>query len=320
MNSNHLIVGGGGFIGRHVAIVLARQGHRVVVADRTQPHFEFPADVRDRISWERLELASADWDAMIADMDTVHHYAWTSIPASANANPLGDLTSNVASTITLLDALHRKAKGRIVFASSGGTVYGKVREVPVKEDHALAPITAYGAGKVAAEVYLGLYRSLYNVDCRIARISNPFGAGQDIAKGQGAATKFLHQALSNEEIVIWGDGTVIRDYIHISDVADALALFALLPDLGETYVLNIGSGEGTSLNQIISEIEHRLRKRLAVRRVAARPFDVPVNVLDITRAREILRWKPALAFADAMALTLNDLANGAPFSTLNHID
>jgi UDP-glucose 4-epimerase len=317
LNGHHLILGGCGFIGRHVAIGLARKGHTVVVADRTKPAFHFPTDIDESISWERFELASADWDGLISDAEVIHHYAWTSIPASANANPIGDLTSNVTSTLALLDALHRRGGGRVLFASSGGTVYGKVQEVPITEDHPLLPITAYGAGKVAAEVYLGLYRSLYGVDCRIARIANPFGAGQDIARGQGAATKFLHSALTNQEIVIWGDGTVVRDYIHISDVTDALVSLALVQDLRDFYVFNIGSGCGTSLNAIISELEQHLQKTVMVRREAGRAFDVPINVLDISRAREILGWQPFLGFAKGLKLTLKDLANDVVFSTVN---
>jgi UDP-glucose 4-epimerase len=166
-------------------------------------------------------------------------------------------------------------------------------------------------------VYLGLYRSLYGIDCRIARISNPFGAGQDIARGQGAATKFLHSALTDQEIVIWGDGTVVRDYIHISDVSNALVSLALVSHLSGCYVFNIGSGCGTSLNTIIRELERRLKKTLIVSREAGRSFDVPINVLDISRAREILGWRPSLSFAEGLALTLQDLADEAVFSTVN---
>lgn len=298
-------------------MVLARAGDTVVIADRVQPAFAFPPDVADLISWQRFELASADWDTLVAETDVVHHYAWTSIPATANANPLGDLISNVGATLSLLDALHRRGQGKLIFASSGGTVYGKVVETPITEQHPLLPITAYGAGKVAAETYLGLYRALHGIDCRIARISNPFGAGQDIAKGQGAVTKFLHSALNDQEIVIWGDGTVVRDYIHISDVANALVSLAGTPDLGDRYVFNIGSGHGTSLNTIISELAVLLKKTLNVTRVAARSFDVPTNVLDISRASEILRWQPSLGFTDGLVLTLKDLEDEAVFSTLS---
>ena len=103
----------------------------------------------------------------------------------------------------------------VVFASSGGTVYGAPLEFPVPEVHPLAPITAYGAGKAGAEIYLNLYRSLHRVDCRIARLANPYGAGQNTERGQGAVSAFLGKALRNEPIVIWGDGAIVRDYIHI---------------------------------------------------------------------------------------------------------
>jgi UDP-glucose 4-epimerase len=244
----------------------------------------------------------------------VHHYAWTSIPASANANPIGDLTSNVTTTMALLEALRRKGGGRLVFSSSGGTVYGKLQTVPVPEDHPLAPITAYGAGKVTAEIYLGLYRALHGLDCRIARIANPYGAGQNLARGQGAATTFLHSALKGEPIVVWGDGEVVRDYLHVSDVAAALVALAVAPSLDEFHTFNIGSGLGVSLNEIVEELERRLNRRIDVRREPSRPFDVPISVLDISRARKILRWEPRLSFGEGIALTMTDLANKAALS------
>ena len=101
-------------------------------------------------------------------------------------------------------------------------MYGKLRHVPVREDHPLAPLTAYGASKAAVELYLNHYRAVYGLDCRVARLANPYGAGQDLARGQGAATTFLHRALTGRAIDIWGDGEVVRDYIHISDAAAGL--------------------------------------------------------------------------------------------------
>jgi UDP-glucose 4-epimerase len=312
-----LILGGCGFIGRHVAVLLARAGHSVVLADREQPEFAFPADVTSRISWQPLEFASADWDALIANAAVVHHYVWTSLPASANNNPFGDLISNVDGTLALLEALRRRGGARIIFPSSGGTVYGKLQTIPVPEDHPLMPITAYGAGKATAEIYLGLYRVLHGVDCRVARIANPYGAGQNLARGQGAVTTFLHHALTNRPIIIWGDGEVVRDYIHVADVASALVALALCPRLEEFHTFNIGSGLGISLNGIIAELERRLHRRLEVRRELARPFDVPVSVLDISRARKILRWEPCLSFAEGITRTMSDIASNAAFSELN---
>jgi len=303
----HLITGGTGFIGRHVAQLLASQGHTVLLASRTPPSFQFAPDIAPYISWVQLDIVNANWDAILDGIDVVHHYAWTSLPASANADPAADLAVNVIATIRLLDAVKRR-RCRLVFASSCGTVYGLTAE-PINEEHLFAPTTAYAAGKAAAEIYLNLYRSFHSIDCRIARIANPYGAGQNTTRGQGAVSVFLDKALRNEPIVIWGDGTVVRDYIHISDTAAGLATLALAQagDLGGHCVFNIGSGVGHSLNDLISEIARILGRRLNVEYTEARTFDVPVNILSIERARENLGWQPFLDFSDGLAFTLDDI-------------
>lgn len=313
----HLILGGCGFIGRHVALLLARLGHPVVIADRMEMTFEFPSDVRDRISWTHCDIATADWGSLLSGATVVHHYAWTTIPATANADPAGDLSGNVISTLALVEALQRRAgRTRLIFASSGGTVYGRLRQVPAPEDHPLAPITAYGVGKAAVELYLGHYRAIHGLDCRVARLANPFGAGQDVARGQGAATTFLHRALSRQGITIWGDGEAVRDYIHISDAAAGLVALAQSPPT-DRWIFNIGSGQGVSLNGIVAELETRLGQALKVHREPGRGFDVPVSVLDVELARVVLGWSPRLSFSDGMIRTLLDLERRAMFSTLD---
>jgi len=179
--------------------------------------------------------------------------------------------------------------------------------MPIPERTLLAPITAYGASKAAAEIYLNLYRALHWTDCRIARIANPYGAGQNTERGQGAVSAFLGKALRNEPIVIWGNGAIVRDYIHISDTAAGLVKLAQAEDLGGHCTYNIGSGVGHSLNDLISEIERLMGCRLNVEYTEARKFDVPVNILSIERAREILGWRPFLDFSDGLALTLDDI-------------
>jgi UDP-glucose 4-epimerase len=316
MQPHHLILGGGGFIGRHVALLLARAGHRVTIATRASPAFRFPTAVAGRIEQLGFEFNSADWDSLLMGVDVVHHYAWSSIPASANANPAGDLLANVGATLGLLDALKRRGEGRIVFASSGGTVYGPLGSMPVNEDTQLAPITAYGASKATAEIYLQLYRKMHGLDCRIARISNPYGAGQDVRRGLGAVTTFVHHALTGKEIVIWGDGEIVRDYVHISDVATCLAQLACAPPSHKDFIFNVGSGVGISLNELVAELEMCLGRHLDVTRTGSRAFDVPVSVLAIDRARTMLQWSPRLSFAEGITLTLADLEANRLFSTL----
>ncbi len=306
---HHLILGGAGFIGRAVAVQLARAGERVVLADRRAPEGELPADAAARVSFRPFELADAPWDSLIAGAAVVHHYAWTSIPSSANDDPGRDLRDNVLPTIALLDAMRRlgPAAPRLVFASSGGTVYGRLRQTPVPEHHPLHPLTAYGAGKVAAEAYLTQYRLMHGLDCRIARVSNPFGAGQNVARGQGAVTTFLDRALRGLPIEIWGDGAVTRDYIHVSDAAAGLRAVAAAPALDDAWVFNIGSGRGLDLNAILTGLEAALERPITVQRGPSRPYDVPISILDVSLARRVLGWAPRLSFAEGLAHTMREL-------------
>jgi UDP-glucose 4-epimerase len=317
VSERHVILGGSGFIGRHVGLLLARAGHRVTLAARHRPAYAFPLDVADNITWTVLELGSADWDRVVEDANVVHHYAWGSIPASANSNPGGDLITNVSSTIDLLEALRRRGGARIVFSSSGGTVYGKIREIPVGEDHPLAPITAYGASKATAEIYLGLYHAMYGMDCRIARIANPYGAGQDFTRGLGAVTTFLRKAIAGEPIQIWGTGEVVRDFIHIADVANCLVTLAQAPLPEKTFIFNIGSGSGVSLNDIVAEVEVQLDRQIEVTRTQNRAFDVPINVLAIDRAKQVLGWVPKISLSNGIARTIVDLVTNPDFSSLD---
>ena len=319
MTEKHLVLGGSGFVGRHVARLLAMGGSDVIVADRVPPPDSLGHGSAGRIDWRAFDLGSVDWGGLIEGVDVIHHYAWTSIPATANADPAADMEANLRPTIGLLDAMSRRPPGsrpRLVFSSSGGTVYGRLRRAPVDEDHPLKPLNGYGAGKAAAELYLNTYRALHGLDCRIARLSNPFGAGQNLARGQGAVTTFLHRALNNEPIVIWGDGEVVRDYIHIADAASGLVALAGAPDPGSSDVFNIGSGHGTSLNAILADLEEELGRRLDVRYEPGRAYDVPVNVLDISLAKSVLGWSPQLSFREGIRRTLKDLAEGKTLSSL----
>jgi UDP-glucose 4-epimerase len=309
----HLILGGCGFIGRAVARELIGRGLDVVIAGRAPPTGILPHKLSGHVEYRLFDLAGADWDRLIEGAAVVHHYAWTSLPATANADPATDLGENVGPTIRLLDAMRRAvAPPRLVFASSGGTVYGRLRKVPVSEEHPLSPITAYGVGKAAAELYANQYRALYALDCRIARISNPFGTEQNAGRGQGAVTTFIQKALSGAPIEIWGDGTVIRDYIHISDVAQGLVALATASLPTGPWTFNIGSGRGVSLNDLVHELALQLHSKLDVRRTEHRSFDVPISVLDVSLAREVLAWQARLSFAEGIAITIESLRNTGP--------
>lgn len=305
-----LILGGGGFIGRHVGLAFARRGHRVRLAGRA-PASPIDDHLNQRLTYETLDMRTVDWDRVLDGVDVVHHYAWSSIPETANADPVGDLQSNVEGTLRLLEAMRRRGGGRLVFASSGGTVYGRLKSIPVPEEHSLEPISLYGAGKLAVEQYLSAYRHALNIDCRIARLSNPFGVGQKIERNQGAATVFMHRALMNQPIRIYGDGQIVRDYIHISDAVNGLIAVAEADFSQDSpFIYNVGSGCGTSLNRIVDCLATALGRKVVVEYLPGRLYDVPVSVLNVARAARELNWSPQLSFSDGLQLALDDYRRG----------
>lgn len=305
-DEHHLVLGGSGFIGSHVVRLLVERGCRVTVADRSTlppPHM---THWFDKASMRPLDLHAVDWDALVRDVDVVHHYVWTSTPGTGNGSPGQEMDDILRPTVALLDALRRRGGGRVVFSSSGGTVYGPLRTVPATEDHALAPVTAYGVGKATAELYLGLYRRLYGIDCRIGRIANAYGAGQNISTGVGAVTTFLLHAILEQPVSIWGDGAVVRDYVHVRDIAECLVRIATAPAVDE-HVFNVGCGVGHSVSQVLGMVESVVGRKLDVRALPGRDFDVPVNVLSIERARRLLGWQPACDLEKGMEMTYREL-------------
>ncbi len=245
-------------------------------------------------------MGDADWMEQLSDIDVIHHYAWASILKTADEDPVGDLDRHVRASLKMMKAAANLGGRRIVFASSGGTVYGRSATMPAVETEPLRPMSIYGASKAAVETYLSAFHQSGLIDTRVARISNPYGPGSRRGE-QGLVNVFTARALRNEPLVIWGGGEVVRDYIHVSDVADALCRLSTL-DLpqSETPTYNIGSGAGASIRQIVALLESKLGRPLRVSHAEGRSFDLPINVLDITRARTDLGWEPRLSLEEGL--------------------
>ncbi|QTL03036.1 NAD-dependent epimerase/dehydratase family protein [Aquabacter sp. L1I39] len=307
-----LVLGGRGFIGSHLVAALAAEGWRVRSFDRagSKPLVRYGLCP----SLEQLDgdfTDAADVARAVEGCEVCFHLVSTTLPKTSNDDPLFDVESNLLSSIRFLQQAHKAGVKRVVFVSSGGTVYGPPRELPIPETHATDPQCSYGIVKLAIEKYLELFRELHGLDYRILRLSNPFGEGQRLQASQGAVAVFLGKALRGERIEIWGDGTVVRDYVHISDVVAALTRAATAPT--KSRVFNIGSGEGLSLNGLLDGIEHVLGRPARRVYLNARAFDVPVNLLDIGRARQELGWAPRLSFIEGLmrfAAALDDSAVG----------
>ena len=291
---NCLVLGGAGFIGRHLCKTLEAEGHQVLAFDLPpeDPKRNWPPI--KNIHWIAGDFTRADSVKGLLDgVQVVYHLIGTTLPASSNQNMLYDLESNVAATLRLLDAIVARPKPpRLIFISSGGTVYGIPKEIPIREDHPTDPICAYGVGKLAIEKYLLVYNKLYSLDYCILRLSNVYGPNQPLNREQGVIPIFLHRAFHNLPLEIWGDGSVVRDYLYVEDLCEAL--ISVKEYSGEERIFNIGSGQGYSLNDLIEIIGRILGYHVKCNYFPGRPYDVPQNVLNPARASRELNWGPKI--------------------------
>ncbi len=296
------IFGGGGFIGSAIADRLLQDRHelRIFERPRVEPFREFVPS--EKVEWVTGDLMSVhDVSQTLDGMDAVMHLVSTTLPGNSNEDMVYDVETNLVASLQLLRAMVTKGVRKIVFISSGGTVYGDPVYLPIDEKHPTEPRVSYGVTKLAIEKYLLLHEHLHGMKANILRVANPFGERQRVTTGQGAVTAFLSRALQNQPLEIWGDGSVTRDYIHVSDVADAFARAVSYE--GPQSVFNISSGMGTSLNELIAIIEEVLGRDVARRYRPGRPFDVPVSILDNSLARRELGWEPRVSLREGMART-----------------
>ena len=291
-----VVVGGNGFIGSHLVDVLLADGWQVVVYDR------FPERYRAPLADVEYVLEDYGNTGMLASVlprtDVVFHLASTTIPQSSNDAPVFDIQSNLIHTVRLLEVCVRSQVGKVVFVSSGGTVYGIPGSLPISESHPTNPICSHGIVKLATEKYLHLFKHLYGLSYTILRPANPYGQRQNPAGKQGAVTVFLGHVAQGLPITIWGNGEVTRDFFHVSDLARA----CLAAAIAETphAVFNIGSGQGTSLNQLLEVFGSVVQEPFRVMHLPDRPFDVPKVVLDVRRARTELEWTPRVSMEEGI--------------------
>jgi UDP-glucose 4-epimerase len=290
------VLGGCGFIGSHVVDALLSSGHTVRVFDRQPERFRAPllgveylfGDFSDRAM-----LIEA-----ISGTDSVFHLISSTFPSTGNINPQADVEDNLVNTLVLIQAMMELKIGRLTFLSSGGTVYGVPETVPISEDHPLRPINSYGIVKVAIEQYLGMYLRERRLSPVVIRASNPYGPRQGHSGVQGVVSTFLRSARDRRPIEIWGDGSVVRDFFYVEDLANLIVKAAESDNVGP---FNAGSGKGVSLNQLIDAIASAAQTKVDRVYRPARSTDVPTSVLDVSRAANTFGWTARVDLMDGLA-------------------
>lgn len=303
-----LVLGGGGFIGSALRKKLAAYDKAVTILSRSAPE----TSLSPNENWVTGDLADTALLSNILTQDQdIYHLVSSSIPANGNWDVANDIHQSVLPTLDLLKlAVTQKAR-RVIFVSSGGTVYGPAAQVPTPEDSPTTPITSYGVSKLTIENYLRIFAHHHGLSYRVARVANPFGPGQRPLRQQGVIANLMHQALNGHPFQIWGDGSVARDFIHVDDVADALV--ALANYEGEECIFNVGSGQARTIKSIADDIDATMGlSDHPVIHHAPRPFDVPVSYLDISRIRQETGWSPQSPWRESLKQTLDWLRSVMP--------
>ncbi len=302
---NVIIFGAAGFIGTNLALKLIKNENinlRLVDVDK-----DYFVDELKSISNIKFIISDFDkntnFDEMLENQDVVYHLVSNVVPASSGVDVYHEIESNVGVTAKLLDACVRCNVKKVVFISSGGTVYGRKVICPIKETADTNPITSYGIQKLAIEKLLYFYNYKFGLDYRVIRLANPYGDYQRPNGVLGVIVNFVYKALKKEPITIYGDGSAIRDYIYINDAIEAILKIGAYE--GKEKVFNLGSGIGTSIKEVLEVLEKVLGEKLNVIYTQSRAFDVPINYLDMKRYENEVGITNFMSLEDGINKTIN---------------
>ncbi len=299
MKGKCLILGGCGFIGSHLAELLLVKGYQVRIFDRSRVDLSKICHIQDRIELVPGEFTRGrDVEKAVKGCDYIFHLIGTTLPEGSNLRPRHDVYSNVVLSIRMLEIARAEGVKKVIFSSSGGTVYGIAQSTPIPEDHPTEPLCSYGITKLTVERYLHLFNYLYDLDYVVLRSSNPYGERQGAGGRQGIIPVFLCRVKEGKPLKIWGDGAVVRDFLYIEDLTRAF--FKALATRTQSRVFNIGSGRGTSINELIEVIRRVTGRELRVEYGPGRRVDVPVNILDPQLAWQELKWKAKVSLEEGI--------------------
>jgi UDP-glucose 4-epimerase len=286
-----LVTGGSGFLGRNLIQALLARGEEVRALHR-RPKGPL---IAPGLTWHRHAFGTpTDWPTLLEGVSQVYHLAWSTLPQSSNDDPHGDAITNIGGSLAMLEAIRARPVERVVFASSGGTVYGPVPHGRAREDDLKAPLCAYGVSKLAVESYLSLYERQWGLKSVVLRLANPFGPDQELGRNFGVVATFVANALADRPCTIFGNGAIERDFIYVDDAVSALVAAGTMAGARGPY--NVGSGEGRSIAQVVTALEAALERPVNIQHAAARSFDPPRTVLNADRAAAELHWRPSTPF------------------------
>lgn len=296
-------MGAGGFIGKPLCKELSKNNH-VKAFDIF--------DIAELRNSENIEMVIGDFVTMedfedlLAGVDLVYHLISTTLPSDDTSKIPLEIEQNIIPTVKLLEAMVKNNVRSIVFASSGGTVYGETGNKKNRVNDPLSPICSYGVQKKVIEAYLQFYGIRYGLNYKIARLSNPYGLGQNQDKPQGVIPIFINHLLKGEAIAIYGDGLNERDYIYLDDLVEGLIKVGEYQ--GEEHIFNLGFGQVYTLLDIIGYIEKISGKKFTrIQFMPKRFHDVSKTLLDVSSSQQLLNWTPKVEIEQGISLIVQRL-------------
>jgi UDP-glucose 4-epimerase len=287
--SKLVVFGAGGFIGQHLVKKLAENKSNEIIAfdrfSRYKTEAESPFSEHDNVRVIAGDFFNRDDVASVLEsVEYVFHFISSTNPASSNNDPFIDIDTNVRSTVTLLELCVEKKVKKVVFPSSGGTVYGDVSEPVITENTVPRPRSPYGIGKLTIEHYLRYFKFTAGLEYVIYRIANPYGPGQNIYGKQGVVPIFMHKFLTREPLTVYGDGSMVRDYFFIDDLISMIVRSYEADNKFDEY--NLGSGQGHTVNELIESVEKCAGYSIEKVEVETPASFVHTSVLSIDRYNE----------------------------------
>ena len=307
-----VVTGGAGFIGSHLVDLLISKGHEVVVIDnlsRGQLSNLSKARETGKLTFVEADLLDIDFNEFLGQHtpEVIFHLAAQIDVRASVTDPLHDAETNILATIRIADAARQHGVRKVVFTSSGGSIYGEPDSFPVSEDVPVDPHSPYAASKVSGEIYLNTYRHLYGLDCSHIAPANVYGPRQDPFGEAGVVAIFAQHLLSGAPTRVFGGGDNTRDYVYVGDVVRAFYLAS--GEIGGGMRFNIGTSVETSDRQLHTLVAEAAGSQDDPEFAPARLGDVPRSALSYARAKEVLGWEPEVDIKQGVANTVEYFRN-----------
>jgi UDP-glucose 4-epimerase len=295
-----LVTGGAGFIGSHVVDAYIAQGHDVIVVDDLSSGSK--QNLHPKAKFYQMDILDENVERVFREhsIDVMNHHAAQMDVRRSVADPKFDARVNILGGLNLLETARKHSVKKVIFASTGGAIYGEQDYFPADEEHPTRPLSPYGITKLATEKYLYFYKEVHGIDYVVLRYANVYGPRQNPHGEAGVVAIFAQKMLKGEQPIINGDGRQTRDYTYVADVVRANVL-ALSYSSSNTF--NVGTGIETDVNTLFHQLKSYLNPHCAERHGPAKPGEQLRSVISYAKIHQHLGWRPEVSLAEGLRQT-----------------